>query len=72
MDKDPDDPLLFINTSQGISPEMLSKDYRPKSGSMSDERPWSRMSDNLPVAITDEQIMKAFEFTVILAEYGKT
>ncbi|XP_076113384.1 regulator of G-protein signaling protein-like [Mytilus galloprovincialis] len=71
MDKDPDDPLLCINTSQGISPEMLSKDYRPKSGSMSDERPWSRMSDNLPVAITDEQIMKAFEFTVILAEYGR-
>ncbi|CAC5396320.1 unnamed protein product [Mytilus coruscus] len=71
MEKDPDDPLLFINTSQGISPEMLSKDYRPKSGSMSEERPWSRLSDNLPVALTDEQIMKAFEFTVILAEYGK-
>ncbi|XP_052061919.1 regulator of G-protein signaling protein-like [Mytilus californianus] len=71
MDKDLDDPLLLINTSQGISPEMLSKDYRPKSGSMSEERPWSRLSDNLPVALTDEQIMKAFEFTVILAEYGR-
>ena len=71
MTKDLNDPLMFFNTSQVINPGVLSPDYRPKSGSISaEERPWSRLSDSLPVALTDEQIMRAFEFTVILAEYG--
>ena len=33
--------------------------------------PCSRSSELFPVTLTDEQIMKAFDFTIILAEYSE-
>lgn len=65
---------MLINTSQGISPEDISPDYRPKSGSIGEqESPWSRNSESADgCSVSDEQLMRAFELTVVLEEYGKS
>ncbi|CAC5396313.1 unnamed protein product [Mytilus coruscus] len=58
--------------SQGITPDVIANDSRAKSAHVSDNRLPSRASESsIPMSLTDEHIMKAFEFTVILAEYGR-
>ncbi|VDI26949.1 Hypothetical predicted protein [Mytilus galloprovincialis] len=53
---------------QGETPDIIVKDSRKTI----DGRLPSRASESsIPMTLTDEHIMKAFEFTVILTEYGR-
>jgi hypothetical protein len=65
-------PLVFCKTPKGVRTQMSSGDCGPTNRAMSpQDRPCSRSSELFPVTLTDEQIMKAFDFTIILAEYGE-
>ncbi|KAJ8310768.1 hypothetical protein KUTeg_012633 [Tegillarca granosa] len=67
LNSDGKDPLLFINVTG--QPDMAST-TGPTSMSM-ESRPWSHASDFGVVYLSEEEMWRAFEITVLCSQYGR-
>ena len=65
------DPLFFCNVkSPTHSEDPASLEGEPKSSTSTFSRPWSRVTDIINFTVTEDHFVRAFEYSVLSAEYG--
>lgn len=70
--KDGSDPLFFFNSCHLSPDDTGSRPCSGATGDSQDSRPWSATTNMDHVCLTEEQVWKAFEITVLCNEYGRS
>ncbi|XP_033755035.1 uncharacterized protein LOC117337983 [Pecten maximus] len=69
--KDGSDPLFFFTSSKLSPDDTGSRPCSGATGDSQDSRPWSTTTNMDHVCLSEEQVWKAFEITVLCNEYGR-